>query len=108
MSYARGRQALDIDPTSPPSYGLTARGRELARNLTQALDGAAEVIANADPAPACVRVWLPRSVKTQDRSARADAPRADESYPGSLADGACVLSSMIWIGRSLIRRAYAS
>ena len=29
-------------------------------------------------------------------------------YPGSLADGACVLSSMIWICRSLIRRAYAS
>jgi hypothetical protein len=48
-SYARGRQALDTDPTSPPSYGLTVQGRELARNLTQALDGAAEVIANADP-----------------------------------------------------------
>jgi predicted acylesterase/phospholipase RssA len=48
-SYARGHQVLGIDPTSPPSYGLTAQGRELARNLTQALDGAAEVIANADP-----------------------------------------------------------
>jgi hypothetical protein len=48
-SYARGHQALEIDPTSPPSYGLTPQGRELARNLTQALDGAAEVIANADP-----------------------------------------------------------
>jgi hypothetical protein len=48
-SYARGRQALDIDPASPPSYDLSARGRELARNLTQALDGAAEVIAHADP-----------------------------------------------------------
>jgi predicted acylesterase/phospholipase RssA len=48
-SYARGREALDIDPTSPPSYGLTVQGRELARNLTQALDGAAEVIATADP-----------------------------------------------------------
>jgi hypothetical protein len=47
-SYARGRQTLDIDPTSPPSYDLSARGRELARNLTQALDGAAEVIVNVD------------------------------------------------------------
>jgi hypothetical protein len=49
MSYARGRQALDINPTSPPSYGLTIPGCELALNLTQALDGAAEVIATANP-----------------------------------------------------------
>ena len=48
-SYARGHQALDIDPASPPSYDLSPRARELAQNLTQALDGAAEVIANADP-----------------------------------------------------------
>jgi predicted acylesterase/phospholipase RssA len=47
-SYARGRQVLDIDPGSPPSYGLTVRGRELARNLTAALDQAAEVITTAD------------------------------------------------------------
>jgi predicted acylesterase/phospholipase RssA len=48
MSYSHGRQALDIDPASPPSYPLTDRAHELARNLTQALDGAAEVIATAD------------------------------------------------------------
>ena len=49
QSYARGRGVLDIDPASPPSYGLTVRGRELAHNLTAALDQAAEVIAAADP-----------------------------------------------------------
>ncbi len=48
-SYARGRQALDIDPMSPPSYSLTARGRELALDLTEALDKAADVIATASP-----------------------------------------------------------
>ena len=51
----------------------------------------------------------PAREDTQARSARVNAsPRAGESYPGSLAGRACVLSSMIWIGRSLIRRAYAS
>jgi hypothetical protein len=34
---------------SPPSYSLTARGRELALNLTEALDKAADVIATASP-----------------------------------------------------------
>jgi len=48
-SYARGRKVLGIDPAAPPSYGLTVRGRELALNLTAALDQAAEVIAAADP-----------------------------------------------------------
>jgi hypothetical protein len=48
-SYARGRQALDIDPMSPPSYYLTARGQELALDLTEALDKAADVIATASP-----------------------------------------------------------
>jgi predicted acylesterase/phospholipase RssA len=48
-SYARGRQALDINPASPPSYDLSSAGRELAHDLTQALDGAAVVIASADP-----------------------------------------------------------
>jgi predicted acylesterase/phospholipase RssA len=48
-SYARGREVLGIDPASPPSYSLTARGRELALSLSTALDQAAEVIAAADP-----------------------------------------------------------
>jgi hypothetical protein len=49
ISYGRGRRALDIDPVSPPSYNLSAKGRELALNLTEALDNAADVIATADP-----------------------------------------------------------
>ena len=48
VSYSRGRQALDIDPESPPSYGLTVRGRELAVNLAEALDKAADLIATAE------------------------------------------------------------
>jgi hypothetical protein len=48
ISYSRGRRALDIDPASPPSYGLTVAGRELAANLTEALDKAANLVATAE------------------------------------------------------------
>jgi hypothetical protein len=49
QSYAGGRQVLDTDPALPPSYQLTAGGRQLAHDLAAALDQAAEVIAAADP-----------------------------------------------------------
>jgi len=48
-SYARGRAVLDIDPATPPSYELTAAGRDLAAQLTETLDGLAEIAATADP-----------------------------------------------------------
>jgi hypothetical protein len=47
-SYSRGRQALAIDPASPPSYRLTDDGRKLAASLTEALDKAADVVATAE------------------------------------------------------------
>lgn len=48
-SYARGRAVLDIDPGDPPSYELTAAGRELADQLSEGLDGLAQVAATAHP-----------------------------------------------------------
>jgi predicted acylesterase/phospholipase RssA len=48
-SYARGRAALDIDPAKPPAFTMSAPARSLAQQLTDALDAAAAVIANADP-----------------------------------------------------------
>ena len=48
-SYSRGRAALAIDPTDPPSYRLSADGRALAGRLTKALDDVAEIAADAEP-----------------------------------------------------------
>jgi hypothetical protein len=48
-SYSRGRAALAIDPTGPPSYRLSADGRALAGRLTKALDDVAEIAADAEP-----------------------------------------------------------
>jgi hypothetical protein len=48
-SYARGRAVLDIDPAKPPAFTMSAPARSLAQQLTDALDAAAAVIANADP-----------------------------------------------------------
>jgi hypothetical protein len=48
-SYARGRSVLNIDPANPPSYELTVGGRDLADRLSVALDGLAQIAANADP-----------------------------------------------------------
>jgi hypothetical protein len=47
-SYARGRAVLNIDPAGPPSYELSAAGRDLAGRLTTALDGVAQIAAQAD------------------------------------------------------------
>jgi hypothetical protein len=48
-SWRRGRAVLDVPPDSPPGYALTVRGRELADELSQALDAAAAAAADADP-----------------------------------------------------------
>ena len=48
-SYARGRAALETDPTQPPAYALSASARALAADLTSALDKAADVCAAASP-----------------------------------------------------------
>jgi hypothetical protein len=48
-SYARGRAVLDVDPTDPPSYQLSTAGRNLAAQLTEVLDDAARIAAEADP-----------------------------------------------------------
>jgi hypothetical protein len=48
-SYARGRAVLNVDPAAPPSYEFSAAGRDLAAQLTEALDGLAEIAAEADP-----------------------------------------------------------
>ena len=48
-SYSHGRAVLGLDPADPPSYRLSKPGRELAAELTQALDDAAKIAANADP-----------------------------------------------------------
>ena len=42
-------QKIGLDPADPPSYRLSKPGRELAAELTQALDDAAKIAANADP-----------------------------------------------------------
>ena len=47
-SYSRGRRALDIDLASAPSYALTLQGRQLAADLTEALDKAADLVDAAD------------------------------------------------------------
>jgi hypothetical protein len=49
-SYARGRAALQIDPEQPPSYRLTEASRNLAQQITTALDLLAQITANADDA----------------------------------------------------------
>jgi predicted acylesterase/phospholipase RssA len=48
-SYSRGRAALNIDPADPPSFQLSAAAQALALDLTNALDAASAVVANADP-----------------------------------------------------------
>ncbi len=48
-SYERGRAVLNIDPADPPSYELTAAGRDLADRLSGALDGLAQIAATAHP-----------------------------------------------------------
>lgn len=48
-SYARGRAVLNIEPADPPSYELTAAGRDLADRLSVALDGLARIAATAHP-----------------------------------------------------------
>ncbi|WP_127131559.1 patatin-like phospholipase family protein [Georgenia sp. SYP-B2076] len=47
-AYADGRQALDVDPASPPGYPLSMRGIALADSLSDALDAAARVVTTAD------------------------------------------------------------
>ncbi|MGZ8615377.1 MAG: hypothetical protein ACXWX4_11960, partial [Actinomycetota bacterium] len=47
-SYARGRAEFDLDVTNPPSYDMTAGGRELAGRLTETLDALAEIVGTAD------------------------------------------------------------
>jgi hypothetical protein len=49
-SYRRGREVLRIDPAKPPSYGFTVAARDLAEELSLALDHVAEIAANAEPA----------------------------------------------------------
>jgi hypothetical protein len=79
----RGHHADRGNDAAPVLYAIAVRHRKLAGRLARE--------------------------DTQARSARADtSPRADEPYPVSLADVTCMLSSMIWICRSLMRRAYAS
>jgi hypothetical protein len=48
VSYARGRQVLDIDPSAPPSYELTAAAGKLAEDLSEALDKVAGLVDRAD------------------------------------------------------------
>lgn len=48
-SYRRGLSALSVDPTDPPSYELTVRGRRLAAEITRGLDSAAQAVATGDP-----------------------------------------------------------
>jgi len=48
-SYARGRDVLDTDPGDPPSYPLSAAGRDLAARVSEALDDLANTVARADP-----------------------------------------------------------
>jgi hypothetical protein len=47
-SYARGRAALQVNPEQPPSYTLTEASRDLAAQITTALDHLADITANAD------------------------------------------------------------
>ncbi|HYT80701.1 MAG TPA: hypothetical protein VEQ37_15885, partial [Actinomycetota bacterium] len=47
-SYARGRAVLGIDAANPPSYRMTAGGRNLAELLSASLDNLAAVAARAN------------------------------------------------------------
>lgn len=49
-SYERGRAALDLDPSAPPSYELTLGEREFAARLTGELDTVARIASSADGA----------------------------------------------------------
>lgn len=49
QSYSSGRAALEIDPSSPPSYEMTGPQRLLAEQLTAKLDELANLVAK--PAP---------------------------------------------------------
>jgi predicted acylesterase/phospholipase RssA len=61
-SYARGRAVLDIDPAAPPSYELSAAGRDLAGRLAAALDAVAEIAAQADPESLANLTGAPRPI----------------------------------------------
>jgi predicted acylesterase/phospholipase RssA len=50
QSYKDGMAVFDVDPAKPPSYRFSAKGRQVAGDLTKALDDLAKVVTDADEA----------------------------------------------------------
>jgi predicted acylesterase/phospholipase RssA len=48
QSYKDGMAVFDVDPAKPPSYRFSAKGRQVAGDLTKALDELAKVVTDAD------------------------------------------------------------
>lgn len=70
-SYAAGRAVLGIEATAPPSYPFSRTAtRELAGRLTEALDRAAEVVADADPETVAELIGVPNPAGVIRRTPR--------------------------------------